>query len=133
VDNSVCIARDDEISITNLAQFIIRSPFSIGKINYNENTGMVTYRSKMTHGKNRNNFSISTAEELIAAITQHIPNPNFQMVRYVGWYSNRMRGDRKKQVFDEEDKNASDYKPRIIPPPTWRECIKKVWEVDPLK
>ncbi len=25
------------------------------------------------------------------------------------------------------------YKPRRIPPPTWRECIKKVWEVDPLK
>jgi len=29
--------------------------------------------------------------------------------------------------------DVSDYKPRKIPPPTWRECIKKVWEVDPLK
>ncbi|MEA3467092.1 MAG: hypothetical protein U9R57_02580 [Thermodesulfobacteriota bacterium] len=46
MDNSVCIARDDEIGITNLAQYIIRSPFSTGKINYNENTGMVTYRSR---------------------------------------------------------------------------------------
>ena len=45
VDNSVCIARDDETGITNLAKYIIRSPFSIGKINYNEQTGMVTYRS----------------------------------------------------------------------------------------
>lgn len=54
-----------------------------------------------------------------------------------------MRGDRKKQVFDEEDKNAPDerteiidvsaYKPHKISPATWRECIKKVWEVDPLK
>ena len=44
VDNSVCIARDDENGITNLAQYIIRSPFSIGKINYNEKTGMVKKR-----------------------------------------------------------------------------------------
>jgi len=27
----------------------------------------------------------------------------------------------------------SDYKPRKIPPPTWRECIKKIWEVDPME
>lgn len=26
-----------------------------------------------------------------------------------------------------------DYKPRHIPGKTWRECIKKVWEVDPLE
>jgi len=85
VDNSVCIAKDDEIGITNLSHYIIRSPFSTDKINYNENTGMVTYRYKMTNGKNKKNFSICTAEEFIAAITQHIPNPSFQMVRYVGW------------------------------------------------
>ena len=28
---------------------------------------------------------------------------------------------------------AASYKPRKIPAPTWRECIKKIWEVDPLK
>ena len=32
--------------------------------------------------------------EFIAAITQHIPEKNFQLVRYYGWYSNRMGGDR---------------------------------------
>jgi len=35
--------------------------------------------------------------EFIASITQHFPEPSFQLVRYYGWYSNRMRGDRKKQ------------------------------------
>jgi hypothetical protein len=29
--------------------------------------------------------------------------------------------------------DVSDYKPRLIPSPTWRECIKKIWEVDPLE
>ncbi len=143
VDNSVRIARDDETGITNLAQYIIRSPFSLTKLNYNHKTGMVIYRSKMSHGKNKKNFSISTAEELIARITQHIPEKSFQLVRYVGWYSNRMRGDRKKQVLEEQDNEStnneieiidvSDYKPRKIPPPTWRECIKKIWEVDLLE
>ncbi|MBL4901822.1 MAG: transposase [Desulfocapsa sp.] len=122
-------------------QLSIRSPFSTGKINYNENTGMVTYRSKMTHGKNKKNFSICTAEEFIAAITQHNPNPSFQMVRYVGWYSNRMRGDREKQKLEEKETETPDedveiidvssHKPRKIPPPTWRECIKKVRSLVP--
>ena len=104
---------------------------------------MVVYRSKITHGKNKKNFSISSAEEFIAAITQHIPEKNFQLVRYFGWYSNRMRGERAKQeLADKEDESTgneieiidvSKYKPRKIPPPTWRECIRKVWEVDPLK
>ncbi|NOR59967.1 MAG: hypothetical protein GQ469_04980 [Methanosarcinales archaeon] len=41
---------------------------------YNSNTGMVVYWSKMIHGENKKNFSISTAEEFIAAITSHIPD-----------------------------------------------------------
>lgn len=28
--------------------------------------------------------------------------------------------------------DVSDYQPKRIPSPQWRECIKKVWEVDPL-
>ncbi len=41
VDNSVRIARDDTTDITALAQYIIRSPFSLAKLSYNPNTGMV--------------------------------------------------------------------------------------------
>ncbi|MEN8256625.1 MAG: hypothetical protein ABFS09_02060 [Thermodesulfobacteriota bacterium] len=29
--------------------------------------------------------------------------------------------------------DASGYKPHRIPSPNWRECIKKIWEVDPLE
>lgn len=108
---------------------------------------MVVYKSKMTHGKNKKNFSISTADEFIADITQHIPEKSFQLVRYYGWYSNRMRGERRKAEDEDcvgaQDRETTDiskltmvdvagYRPRRIPPPLWRECIKKVWEVDPL-
>jgi hypothetical protein len=143
VEKGVWIARDDEDGKEALAQYILRNPFSMEKLTYNEQTGMVIYHSKMTHGRNKKNFDVFDAEEFIAAITQHIPQKSFQMVRYYGWYSNRSRGEREKGVHrtgeqlapkpaEVEVLNISAYKPRPIPSKTWRECIKKVWEADPL-
>jgi len=53
-----------------------------------------------------------------------------------------MRGDREKLKHEEQETETPDedvevidvfrHKPCKIPPPTWRECIKKVWG-DPLK
>ncbi len=142
VDNSVRISLDDPQGLTALAQYIIRSPFSLSKLTYNEESGMVVYKSKMTHGHNKKNFAVMTAADFIASITQHIPDKNFQLARYYGWHPNHMRRDRKKaslpvapeeEVTDLEVIDASSYKPRRIPPPDWRECIKKIWEVDPLE
>ena len=63
---------------------------------YNAENGTAIYRSRM-HAKTKRNFEIFSAEEFIAAITQHIPDKGFQMVRYYGWYSNRARGERAKR------------------------------------
>ena len=85
-------------------------------------------------------------EEFIAAITQHIPDKHFQMVRYYGSYSSRSRGERIKagrfRPGDEPTSSAvspevtvldvSEHRPRRVPSKTWRELIKKIWEVDPL-
>ncbi len=70
----------------------------------------------------------------------HIPDNSFQLVRYYGWYSNKMRGQRDKQATDEariaaqavEIIDVSDPKPRRIPSAQWRDLIQKVWEPDPL-
>ena len=62
---------------------------------------------------------------------------------HYGWYSNRMRGDRQRAILlqDETEKTEaenddiiviSNFRAKKIPPLVWRECIKKVWEVDPL-
>jgi len=53
--------------------------------------------------KTRKNFKVFSPLESIAAITQHIPERSFQLCRYYGYYSNRMRGDRKKQKALESD------------------------------
>jgi hypothetical protein len=93
--------------------------------------------------KIRRNFEVFTPCDFIAAITQHIPDKNFQLVRYYGWYSNKMRGQRLKQADadDREGKapvgeieiiDVSKHRSRRPPSPKWRELIKKVWEADPL-
>ncbi len=137
VHNQVRIKPDDDQGIENLSQYIIRNTFSLEKLKYKEGDSSVIYRSKMTHGKNKRNFQVFSPLEYIASITQHIPEPSFQLVRYYGWYSNRMRGDRKKQeerekgegeecVSDDRVIDIRAYKPKRIPQLIWRECIKKV-------
>ncbi len=144
VHNEVRIKKDDEKGMENLSQYIIRNTFSLEKLKYETGDSSVIYRSKMTHGKNKRNFEVFSPLDFIASITQHIPEPSFQLVRYYGWYSNRMRGDRRKQEErgrGEDDREAAqdskiidirNYKPKRIPQLMWRECIKKIWEVDPL-
>ncbi len=87
----------------------------------------------MTHGNNnKKNFVVYPPEDFIAAITQHIPEKSFQMVRYYGWYTNKSRGIRKKQGAersahepaaepDIEIIDVSDYQPPRIPSKSWRD------------
>ena len=90
--------------------------------------------------KIQRNFEVFTPCDFIAAITQHIPDKSFQLVRYYGWYSNKMRGQRDKRAAKEakaagnavEVIDVAEHQPRCIPSPKWRELIKKVWEADPL-
>jgi hypothetical protein len=87
------------------------------------------------------NFEFFTPCDFIAAITQHIPDDDFQLLRYYGWYCNKMRGRRAKQADEEmqtegdavEVIDVSAHEPRRIPSKKWRELIKKVWEADPLR
>jgi hypothetical protein len=152
VHNEVRIQIGDAKGIENLAQYIIRNTFSLTKLNFIKKTGSIIYRSKMSHGGNKRNFRTFSTLEFIAAVTQHIPERLAQMVRYVGWYSNRMRGDRNKaeELSGESEQKkveeynvivVSDFKTKKTPLMIWRECtpkafvsrhIKKVWEVDPL-
>jgi hypothetical protein len=85
-------------------------PFSVKKITYNAASGTVIYKSKTTQRKSkggRENFQVFTALEFIAAITQHIPEKSFQLVRYYGWYSNRGRGERKTLTSPNIDRRKS--------------------------
>ncbi len=72
VDNGVRIKKDDKEGREAIAQYMMRNAFSTENITYIEKTGKVIYRTdKMQKGQNKKNFSVNTAEEFIAAVTQH--------------------------------------------------------------
>jgi hypothetical protein len=88
-----------------LAQYIIRNPFAVEKMqvsppNRANPAGSVLYRSGL-NPKIQRNFEVFSPCDFIAAITQHIPDKSFQLVRYYGWYSNKMRGQRDKRAAQE--------------------------------
>ena len=152
VHQSRRIAAHECQDIERLAQYIVRNPFSVAKMQVNRSGDSILYRSGMNL-KIKRNFHVFSACDFIAAITQHIPDKRFQMVRYYGWYSNKMRGQRRKREEEEAARESAAtaeqgrgavasaaieiiehlaLKPRRIPSRSWRELIKKVWEVDPL-
>ncbi len=144
VHRSRRVLPDEREDIERLAQYIIRNPFAVEKMqvgasNHANPNGSIIYRSGL-NPKIQRNFEIFSPCDFIAAITQHIPDKSFQLVRYYGWYSNKMRGQREKRAVDEAKAagntvqiiDVSGHKPRRIPSAKWRELIKKVWEADPL-
>jgi len=91
----------------------------------------IIYRSRM-NPKIQRNFKVFSPYSFIARITQHIPDKSFQLVRYYGWYSNKMCGQWLKQadagpveVPEGEVIDVSAYKPRPIPSKKCRELIQK--------
>ena len=121
--------------LEDLAQYILRNPFSVEKMTLESPTDMVIYRSRLNAKINRN-FEVFTATDFLAAITQHIPDKGAQMVRYYGWYSNKMRGVRQRGLPPE----LVFHRPGVAPPPPlklpskrWRDLILRVWHVDPLR
>jgi hypothetical protein len=155
VHQSRRIAPNECQDMERLAQYIVRNPFSVSKMQVNRSGDSILYRSGM-NAKIKRNFQVFSACDFIAAITQHIPDKRFQMVRYYGWYSNKMRGQRRKREEEAQEEAARKSaataeqgcgakgnaaieiiehlapKARRIPSRSWRELIKKVWEVDPL-
>jgi hypothetical protein len=132
------------------SQYLLRAPFSLEKITWNEKTQKVIYRSKRSwHTKK--NYQIFSATDFIAATVEHIPPKSQQTVRYYGLYSNKSRGLAAKlgsprpQLRElSEPRHVAPSDPTLFPLPAaepksaralrplWRDLIMKVWGEDPL-
>jgi len=125
--------------LESLAQYILRHSFSVERMTYFAHNGRVIYHSRL-NPTTRRNFEVFTATDFLAAITQHIPEKGAQTVKYYGYYSNKACGLRaKRPACHAERSEASLESPsllpqvrRKIPSRTWRELIKKAWDVDPM-
>jgi hypothetical protein len=128
------IRPEEKNALGNLAKYIARSSFSRERMLYipadksPDGSAKVVYTSK--DGRTEQTFD---ALDWLARIVVHIPNKYEQLVRYVGYYSNKSRGMRKKAETD-------DAIPSIAPGELtskqfrrrWARLIQKIYEVDPL-
>ncbi|MSQ52076.1 MAG: IS91 family transposase [Betaproteobacteria bacterium] len=119
-----------------LAQYMLRAPFSLEKMKYDERTGMVLYRSHL-HKSLKRNYQLMPGAQWLELLCRHIPDRFEHLVRYVGWYSCRYRGERARlgaatPVADgatPNDPSADAVRARSA----WARLIYKVYEVDPLE
>jgi len=93
VHNGVRVPAGDIEGRKKLAQYMLRAPLSLEKMTYLPDAGMVVYRSHMHKGLKRN-FQLMPGAQWVELLCRHIPDRFEHLVRYVGWYSTRVRGDR---------------------------------------
>jgi hypothetical protein len=73
IHNQVKIKSWDHQGRESLAQYILRSPFSLEKMTYQQQSKTVLYRSKMNPVLKKN-FAVFPVLDWIATLTTHIPN-----------------------------------------------------------
>ncbi len=64
---------ENKAELENLAQYILRNPFSVQKMTMESPTDTIIYRSRLNPKINRN-FEVFTPMDFLAASTQHISN-----------------------------------------------------------
>jgi hypothetical protein len=114
---------EDSESSQFVARYIERGPISLQKLELHGD--IVSYT---TNDGSAHEFD---ALEFLALLSAHVPLRHESLTRYFGWYSCRSRGERKKKQALLNSEQAPE--PSTPPAPTWRDCIKRIYEVDPLE
>lgn len=136
--NQVRVGEEDAEGRKKLAGYMLRAPVSLEKMSYDAETGTVIYRSKMHLGLKRN-FQVMPGAERLELLCRHIPDRYEHLVRYVGWYSNRARGERAKALKGQDTpmRSAAAVEPvsdrAARARAAWARLIRKVYEAGPLK
>ncbi len=139
------VAADDVDGRRQLAEYLLRAPFSLQKITWKKETATVIYRSG-TNWKTKRNFEVFSATDFLAAAVEHIPDRYHHTIRYYGVYSNKSRGLEQKRNTLLPPLQPGSGRPTIAPPdtvapgaktnrqlrPLWRDLILRVWGEDPL-
>jgi hypothetical protein len=95
VHDGVWLDPDDAAAHERLARYCARCPVSLERLEYDAETGTVTYTSDKAEGPTAGRHSFEAAE-FIALLVAHIPDKGQVKQRYYGDYANRTRGERRK-------------------------------------
>jgi hypothetical protein len=150
VDQSVHLSAGDRSGVERLIQYMVRCPFSLSRLVKITDTGQVVYKAEkdachafpdpqaddLEAGVKRN-FQILSPLDFLAEFTQHIPPKGSHTIRYMGWYSSKSRGLRKKaEAKASSTELSSPIGTSTVTPvrcsKTWAMLIKRVYEIDPM-
>jgi len=95
VHNRVYTKANDAEGRQRLSRYMVCCPFSLEKMCYAPNSGMVIYRSKL-HATLKRNYQLMPAIKWLRLLMNHIPDKYEHLIRYYGYYSNRARGARRR-------------------------------------
>ena len=138
----------DTAAREKLAIYLLHPAISLDRLSYDGPNGTVDYRPKSSPGHPllADDAPHQDPLEVLASLTDHIPNKGQQLVRYLGWYSNKSRGLRNKASHTVAAATApcsSLPRAESLPDPddtpyrkacrrTWAKLIEKVYLVSPL-
>ena len=122
----------DQESSQFVARYIERGPLSLEKLSLQDDI--------VTHTTNDNTAHDFDALEFLALLSAQIPRTNESICRYIGRYSSRNRGERRKKaakaaahtLVQGEGREVEVHEtPRKLS--SWAACIKRIYEVNPLE
>lgn len=122
-----------------ISEYVNKAQIKLSKLEMLEDSQQPLVRCH----KDENNYKDYSPLDFLAALTSQIPRRWEQTVRYLGHFSSRSRGKRRKLALLAEQNKADDElknDPLIIIPPlpkkkasrSWVRLIRKVFEADPL-
>jgi len=135
------VSAGDSAARERLASYLVHAPFSLARLHYDRDAGVVTYEARSSQRSHLNppapkRFS---AMDALAALTAFIPEKGLQLARYYGFYSNKARGQRRRQsaaaaipAADSCSDAVQDDDFRRFCRRAWARLIRKVYLVDPL-
>ncbi|MHB2017330.1 MAG: transposase [Candidatus Xenobia bacterium] len=85
------ISPQQEDSLLRLGRYLVKSPVSLQRLNYDKETCTVTYSSEK-----RGEVRTVAAMDFLAMLSVHVPDKGEQTTRYYGRASNVSRGRRRK-------------------------------------
>src|SRR3990172_10839562 len=147
IDDSVRIPAGERKTLEQVARYMLRAPVSLSRMQWNPANPQVLYAAKGVHDDEPdklppNEQSIDALEFLARVITQ-IPVPKRHLVFYYGHYCNLLRGRRRKaqlagssdtsHTLAKDDEKLPSSAQRQALRRRWRDLIRRVFELDPLR